>query len=77
MKALAQRVWNEPAVAIGLLTSVLLALITWVGGDDWTVETIIAVVAPFLSAIGIRQLVSPVRPAPEPGTTYQPGEGGP
>lgn len=59
MKVIAQRIWREPAVAVGLLTSVLLVVLALVDGTDWDTQTVLGVVAPFASALGIRQLVSP------------------
>ena len=59
MKVIGQRIWNEPAAAIGLLTSIVLAVIALVSSADWDAQTIIGIVAPFASAIGIRSLVTP------------------
>lgn len=56
MKVIAQRIWNEPAVAIGLLTTVILVLINVIGDSDWGIESLIFMMAPFASALGIRQL---------------------
>jgi len=58
MKALAQQIWNEPAVAIGLLTSAAMLVIQLAAGDTTTTD-IITIAAPFLSALGIRPLVTP------------------
>lgn len=60
MKQIAARVWHEPAVCIGLLTSVALAVITIATGDPWDTVAIAAVIAPLASALGIRELVTPV-----------------
>lgn len=65
MKELAKRVWEEPAVAIGLLTSILLAVLNLVTDNDWNAEHIIAIAAPLLSALGIRPLVTPTRKVEE------------
>jgi hypothetical protein len=68
MKAVAQQVWREPAVFIGLLTSILLALIAILDGADWDTQTIIGVVAPFAASLGIRQAVTPAAgPRDTPG----------
>jgi hypothetical protein len=75
MKVIAQRIWNEPAVCIGLLASVILLVINLIGENDWGFEEIIAILAPLASALGIRQAVySPatVDKLTEPkGTTFQ------
>jgi hypothetical protein len=60
VKELGKRIWYEPAAAIGLLASIILLVINLVGDNDWNVEHIIAIVAPLASALGIRQLVTPV-----------------
>lgn len=67
MKVIARKFWEEPAVCIGLLASVALVFINVIGQDDWGIENIIAVLAPLLSALGIRPLVTP----------HVPGEGAP
>jgi hypothetical protein len=59
MKVILNQIWNEPAVAIGLLTSVLLALLAVIDGSDWTTSVIAGIAAPFVSSLGIRQAVSP------------------
>lgn len=67
MKTLVMRVWQEPAVATGLLTSLLLLLVALVDGSDWTTSVILGILGPFASSLGIRQLVSPAagpRPLP-------------
>ena len=66
MKTIAEQVWREPAAAIGLLTSVLLAAIALVSGAELDAQTLIGIVAPFASAIGIRGLVSPAAGPREP-----------
>jgi hypothetical protein len=63
---IAVRVWREPAVFLGLLTSIALVVITLATGDPWDTATIAAVIAPIASALGIRQLVTPSPPAPTP-----------
>jgi ascorbate-specific PTS system EIIC-type component UlaA len=59
MKVIAARVWREPAVFIGLLTTVGLVVITLATGDKWDAATIAGVIAPLAAALGIRQLVTP------------------
>lgn len=58
MKEIAKRVWTEPAVAIGLLTSLALIVLNLVGDDTDTINWIEAA-APLLAALGIRPLVTP------------------
>lgn len=59
MKVIAQQIWREPAAAIGLFTSVVLAILALVSNQEWDAQTIVGIIAPFASAIGIRGLVSP------------------
>ena len=59
MKPIALTVWREPAACIGLLTSVAILVVTLLTGDPWDSSTILAVIAPLASSLGIRQLVSP------------------
>lgn len=66
MRTIAEQVWREPAAAIGLLTSVLLALIALISDAELDAQTLIGIVAPFASAIGIRGLVSPAAGPREP-----------
>lgn len=65
MGEIAKRAWREPAVFLGLATSIALAVITLATGDPWDAATIAGVVAPLVSALGIRELVSPVTGAHE------------
>jgi hypothetical protein len=65
MKEIVGRVWREPAVFIGLATSVALLIIKFATGDPWDAATIAGVAAPFVSSLGIRELVSPVAAAPD------------
>jgi len=67
MKVIAGRIWREPAVAVGLLTSVILVVLALADNADWNASVILGVIAPFTSALGIRQLVSPAAgPRPDP-----------
>lgn len=59
MKEIAKRVWSEPAVAIGLAASLLLLVLQLLDDNNFTADTIISIAAPFLSALGIRQVVTP------------------
>lgn len=60
MREILARVWREPAVFLGLVTSAALAIVTVLTGDPWDTAAIVAVIAPLASALGIRQLVTPV-----------------
>ena len=68
MSEIARRVWREPAVFIGLLTTIALAVITLATGDPWDTATIAGVAAPLVAALGIRELVTPAErpPSAEP-----------
>ena len=68
MSVIATRAWREPAVFIGLLSSIALVIITLATGDPWDAATIAGVVAPLVSALGIRQVVTPAPPAPPAAT---------
>jgi hypothetical protein len=57
MKVIINKIWTEPAVAIGLLVSIILAIIAIIDGSDWDVQTILGIAAPFASSLGIRQTV--------------------
>jgi hypothetical protein len=79
MKVIGQRVYNEPAAFIGLLVSLALLALALLTDADWDASTIAGIIAPLVSALGIRQAVySPATvdkltaPAPPPvATTYQ------
>jgi hypothetical protein len=57
MKVIGQKIWNEPAVCIGLLVSIAMAVGAILTGSDWNWETIVAVLAPLATALGIRPTV--------------------
>jgi hypothetical protein len=59
MKVIVQRIWTEPAVAIGLGASIILAILAVATGADWDASTIAGIAAPFISALGIRETVKP------------------
>jgi 4-hydroxybenzoate polyprenyltransferase len=60
MKEIGKRIWGEPAVAIGLLVSIALLVGAILTDSDFDWEAIVAIAAPFLSALGIRPLVKPM-----------------
>lgn len=60
MKEILHKFWNEPAAAIGLLVTLGLLAINLIGHPSWGADTITAILAPLISSLGIRQLVSPV-----------------
>lgn len=64
MRVLFARIWTEPAAAIGLLTSLVLLVVNLIGTPDWSLQGIVAILAPLASSLGIRQLVSPAAPPP-------------
>jgi hypothetical protein len=89
MQQIVQRVWKEPAVCIGLVTSIALAIIVIVSGDSWDLSAITGVIAPFAASLGIRGVVSPAiakqddtkpppaqapEPAPTPPETPPPAD---
>jgi len=59
MQQLIQRFWKEPAVCIGVITSVILAILAVVTSASWNAETIVGIIAPTASALGIRSQVTP------------------
>lgn len=60
MSEIAKRVWKEPAVAIGLATTIGLLILAVVTGTNWDASVIVGIVAPVASALGIRSQVTPV-----------------
>jgi hypothetical protein len=64
MSVILQRIWREPAVAVGLLASAALAILATAASEPWNASTIAGIAAPFVSALGIRQLVTPVKGPP-------------
>jgi hypothetical protein len=59
MKEIGKKIWEEPAVAIGFLVSVALLVGALLTDSDFDWETIVAILAPLLSGLGIRPLVKP------------------
>jgi len=75
MSVIAQRIWREPAVAIGLLFSLALLVVNLAAGEDWDAALIVTVAGPLISALGIRQVVSPAvgpRPLPDESANGSP-----
>ena len=64
MSELVKRAWREPCVFLGLMTSAVLLVITVATGDPWDTAAIAGIAAPLLSALGIRELVTPAYDAP-------------
>jgi hypothetical protein len=60
MKAIAQRFWNEPSVAIGLFVSLILLVFAIISGD-FDAGSILGILGPLISALGIRQFVTPTK----------------
>jgi len=58
MKTIAKRFWNEPSVAIGALVSLGVLILTIVT-NEFNASSIVGIIAPFASSLGIRQLVTP------------------
>ena len=77
VKAIAVEIWEEPAAFIGLLVTLALLVGAILTDSEWNWETIVAILAPLLTALGIRGTVTPnikaaagVAP-PLGGTTYR------
>ena len=60
MKVIAERFWKEPAVAIGFLVSLALLVYALID-DSFDAQSIVGILAPLVSALGIRQLVTPAK----------------
>jgi hypothetical protein len=78
MKTVLTKLWLEPAAFIGLLVTVLLTAGAFATDTDWDWEAVVAVLAPLLTGLGIRQTVVPTPkaaagnvPAQPAGTTYR------
>jgi hypothetical protein len=71
MSVIAQRIWREPAVAIGLLFTVALLIVNLAADEGWDAATVVTTLGPLLSALGIRQVVSPAA-GPRPDADAQP-----
>ena len=59
VKEIAKRIWKEPAVFFGFIASLAVLIVTLITGDSWDTSTIIGVIAPLASALGIRSQVTP------------------
>ena len=59
MGVIAQRVWTEPAVAIGLCVTLALLIVALVTHQHIDAGIIVGILAPLGSALGIRQFVTP------------------
>lgn len=59
MSSIWQRIKEEPAVAIGLLISIGLLIVALLTDTKWDATTILFIVGPFVSALGIRPAVKP------------------
>lgn len=78
MKVIARQIYTEPAAAVGLLTTVALLVLALVDGAALDATQLIAIFAPLVSALGIRQAVSPAAgPRPEPPAEEPPAEPSP
>lgn len=64
MKTIAIRVWNEPAVCIGLLVTIIVAGVQVASGDlqDVTVATVVQLLAPLTAGLATRSAVRPAHP---------------
>jgi hypothetical protein len=59
MKEIGRRIWYEPSVAIGLLLTVAMTVITLLSDTTWDWNTILLVCGPLLTGLGIRPTVKP------------------
>lgn len=59
MKTIAQKVWSEPAVFIGLLVTLGLLAVALITHQAIDAGIIVGILAPLGSALGIRQFVTP------------------
>jgi len=66
MKTIVQKLWTEPAVAIGATASIILLLLNVANDQIWDAQSIIAIAAPFVASLGIRQAVTPTPTTEEP-----------
>lgn len=73
MKVIVARLWFEPAVVFGLLASVALFFV--LGGVN-SEGDLIAVLTPFATSLGIRQVVTPVKKLDIPEDEGDPDQNG-
>ncbi len=59
MSVIAQRVWREPAAAIGLCVTLGLLIVALITHQHIDAGVIVGILAPLGSALGIRQFVTP------------------
>jgi hypothetical protein len=59
VREIAKRVWLEPAVAIGLVTSLALLILALATDTQWDASVIAGIAAPFATGLGIRPFVRP------------------
>jgi hypothetical protein len=59
MKEIARRIWYEPSVAIGLLVSIALLVGALIQDASFDWDTILVILSPLLTGLGIRPLVKP------------------
>lgn len=61
MSVIARRFWTEPSVCIGVFVSLGLLVLALAADAPLDASVIAGIAAPLVSALGIRQLVSPVQ----------------
>jgi hypothetical protein len=54
MRELWRRIWNEATVAIGFISTVALIIATAVTNAKWDAGTVVAVLAPLATALGVK-----------------------
>ena len=59
MKELGKKIWEEPAAAIGLLVSLILLVGALLGDTEFDWESILVILSPLLTGLGIRPFVKP------------------
>lgn len=63
MRVIVARIWNEPAVAIGFVTSLAAFVYALLTGIEFDAVNVGAILLPLVSSLGIRQVVSPATAA--------------
>jgi hypothetical protein len=63
VKKLIDTFWREPAVALGVLAAAAIVALKISGGDAVSAQDVVAILTPLATALGIRQAVTPSRPA--------------
>lgn len=59
MRKLIDLFMNEPAVALGVIAAVAIAVLKYANGGALTADDLIAILAPLGTAAGVRPLVRP------------------